>query len=32
MSATEQYIDVLTRLKTGELGLLRTHAGQGLDE
>jgi CRISPR type I-E-associated protein CasB/Cse2 len=32
VSATEQYIDVLTRLKTGELGLLRTHAGQGLDE
>lgn len=32
MSATEQYIDVLTRLKSGDLGLLRTHAGQGLDE
>jgi CRISPR type I-E-associated protein CasB/Cse2 len=32
VSATERYIDVLTRLKTGELGLLRTHAGQGLDE
>jgi CRISPR type I-E-associated protein CasB/Cse2 len=32
MSATEQYIDVLTRLKSRELGLLRTHAGQGLDE
>ena len=32
MSATDQYIDVLTRLKSGELGLLRTHAGQGLDE
>ena len=32
MIATEQYIDVLTRLKAGELGLLRTHAGQGLDE
>ena len=32
MTATEQYIEVLTRLKTGELGLLRTHAGQGLDE
>lgn len=32
MSATRQYIDVLTRLKTGELGLLRTHAGQGLEE
>ena len=32
MSATEQYIEVLTRLKPGDLGLLRTHAGQGLDE
>lgn len=31
-TATEQYIDVLTRLKKGELSLLRTHAGQGLDE
>jgi CRISPR type I-E-associated protein CasB/Cse2 len=32
VSATEQYIDVLTSLKTGDLGLLRTHACQGLDE
>jgi len=32
VTATEQYINVLTNLKTGELGLLRTHAGQGLDE
>ena len=32
MTATEQFVDVLRRLKTGELGLLRTHAGQGLDE
>lgn len=32
MNATEQYIEILTRLKTGNLGLLRTHAGQGLDE
>ncbi|MFH0937759.1 MAG: type I-E CRISPR-associated protein Cse2/CasB [Planctomycetota bacterium] len=32
MNATEQYIKVLTSLKTGELGLLRKHAGQGLDE
>ena len=32
MSATLQYIERLQRLKTGELGLLRTHAGQGLDE
>lgn len=31
-TATEQYIEVLTRLKPGDLGLLRTHAGQGLDE
>lgn len=29
---TEEYIDTLTKLKTGDLGLLRTHAGQGLDE
>lgn len=32
MSATDEYIDGLTRLKTGDLGLLRTHAGQELDE
>ena len=32
MTATEQYIQVLTRLKSGELGLLRQHAGRGLDE
>ncbi|MGB8656631.1 MAG: type I-E CRISPR-associated protein Cse2/CasB [Candidatus Zixiibacteriota bacterium] len=32
MTATEQFINVLTNLKPGELGLLRTHAGQGLDE
>ncbi len=32
MTATEQFIDALARLKTGDLGLLRTHAGQGLDE
>jgi CRISPR type I-E-associated protein CasB/Cse2 len=32
VTATDQFIEVLTRLKTGELGLLRTHAGQGLDE
>lgn len=31
-TAAEQYIEILTRLKPGELGLLRTHAGQGLDE
>lgn len=32
MSATEQYIGNLVQLKAGDLGLLRTHAGQGLDE
>ena len=32
MSAIEQYIRVVTSLKAGDLGLLRTHAGQGLDE
>lgn len=32
MSATEEYIRILTHLKSGELGLLRTHAGQGLDQ
>lgn len=32
MTSTEQYIEYLTRMKSGELGLLRTHAGQGLDE
>jgi hypothetical protein len=32
MTATEQFIGVLSDLKSGELGLLRQHAGQGLDE
>lgn len=32
MTPTEQYIEYLTRMKSGELGLLRQHAGQGLDE
>jgi CRISPR-associated protein Cse2 family len=32
VSQTEQYVEVLRHLKSGELGLLRTHAGQGLDE
>jgi CRISPR type I-E-associated protein CasB/Cse2 len=32
MTSTEQYINTLTNLKAGELGLLRLHAGQGLDE
>ncbi len=31
-TATDQYIEILTRLKPGDLSLLRTHAGQGLDE
>ncbi|MBI2873170.1 MAG: type I-E CRISPR-associated protein Cse2/CasB [Chloroflexi bacterium] len=29
---TQQYINVLARLQPGALGLLRTHAGQGLDQ
>jgi CRISPR type I-E-associated protein CasB/Cse2 len=29
---TEQYVDRLALLKPGALGLLRTHAGQALDE
>jgi len=29
---TEQYVEVLTQLKPGDLGLLRTHAGDNLDE
>ena len=32
MTATEDYIRILTQIKSGELSLLRTHAGQGLDE
>jgi CRISPR type I-E-associated protein CasB/Cse2 len=32
VTPTEQYIEVLTHLKSGELGLLRKHAGQGLDQ
>jgi CRISPR type I-E-associated protein CasB/Cse2 len=32
VTATEQYIDTLAQLKTGDLGLLRRYAGQGLDE
>uniref|UniRef100_A0A7V4LDT8 Type I-E CRISPR-associated protein Cse2/CasB n=1 Tax=Desulfobacca acetoxidans TaxID=60893 RepID=A0A7V4LDT8_9BACT len=32
MTATEEYIAKLAQMKPGELGLLRTHAGQGLDE
>ena len=32
MSSTEAFIKALGSLKNGDLGLLRTHAGQGLDE
>lgn len=32
MTPTEQYIQGLMNLKSGELGLLRKHAGQSLDE
>jgi len=32
VTATEQYIQVLARLKSGELGLLRQHAGRRLDQ
>jgi CRISPR type I-E-associated protein CasB/Cse2 len=32
VTATEEYIRNLVHLKSGELGLLRKHAGQGLDE
>jgi CRISPR type I-E-associated protein CasB/Cse2 len=32
MNATEQYVNVLTQLKDGDLALLRMHIGQGLDE
>jgi CRISPR type I-E-associated protein CasB/Cse2 len=32
MTSTEQYIESLTQMKSGSLGLLRMHAGQGLDE
>ena len=32
MTGTEQYIRVLTRLKTGEFALLRTLAGKRLDD
>ncbi len=30
--STREYIDALSALKPGELGLLRTHAGQGIDK
>lgn len=32
MTATEKYVETLSRLKEGDLGLLRTHTDQGLDE
>lgn len=31
-SGTAKYVRILEKLKPGELGLLRSHAGQGLDE
>ena len=32
VNVTEQFIKVLAQLKAGDLGILRTYAGQGLDE
>ncbi|MBI2887188.1 MAG: type I-E CRISPR-associated protein Cse2/CasB [Chloroflexi bacterium] len=32
MTPTDEYIGALTRLKRGDLGLLRTHSGQGLNQ
>jgi hypothetical protein len=32
VSATEEYIAALATLKAGDLGMLRTQAGKGLDE
>jgi len=32
VNTTEQFIQVLSNLKSGDLGLLRTHTGQGLDK
>jgi hypothetical protein len=32
VTPTEQYVEVLTHLKSGQLALLRRHAGQGLDQ
>jgi len=32
MTATEQYVNLLERLKPGELSLLREHAGRSLDD
>jgi len=32
VSPTEQFIQVLSELRIGDLGSLRTHTGQGLDE
>lgn len=32
MSTTDMYVSILANLKEGDLGLLRSHAGQGLDE
>jgi CRISPR type I-E-associated protein CasB/Cse2 len=32
MNPTEEFVSILTNLKPGDLGLLRIHAGRGLDE
>jgi CRISPR type I-E-associated protein CasB/Cse2 len=32
MTSTEKYIQALVSMKTGEISLLRTHIGQGLDK
>lgn len=32
MTPTEQYIQVVTQMKIGEIGLLRSHGGHGLDQ
>jgi CRISPR type I-E-associated protein CasB/Cse2 len=32
VTATEQFVSVLTRLKAGDLALLRSHADEGIDE
>ena len=32
MSSTDEFIKAISALKSGDLGLLQTHAGQGLDE
>lgn len=32
LTPTEQYVEILTKLKLGDLGLMRTHAGQDINE